>query len=212
METLKSGAQSKGFRPFIFFILWITLPLFLVPLVVSHILKDPDPQDLKSLTRAALATGNKAESEAYARQLATSEPNNPVNHLMYLWVHFDRSASQRNDREPLTLYKNWAQSQDPNLVDIGHLGLGTYYLYKEDGQRSLNHLNQVKDSNMKNLRIQIGRAFMLTKDFKSAEQAFIDETKIPDGDITRAVRYLAQLYDKTHNYTELDNLYQNQQF
>lgn len=212
MEEPMKGAMSKEFKSLLRCYLWITLLLFLAPVLVSNIFKNPESDDLKTLLNAALATSNEDRAEQYAFQMINREPNNPSSHLIYLWTYFENSGPNRDDTELLDRYRKWAQSDNLNQSDIGNFGLGTYYLQKKDGEQSLNHLNQVQDINLRSLHVQIGRAFTLTKDFKNAEQAFLDEIKKEDGNIARATRYLAHLYDTTGDYSQLNNLYCNEQF
>ncbi len=186
--------------------LTILLPLLIIP-VVNFTFRDPPEDNFLAWATAALRTNNPNRAKQALSRIIQEEPLKSDNHYRYIWAHFDQADTEdRNDAAIEQEYKSRTTSKDPNTVNIGHYGLGYYYLNKDDYQKALEHLKDLAGRDFFRINYLIGRVYLNLKQYEQAEYAFRAEID-KKGNVRGAVWHLAKMFDEQKKYDQLDELY-----
>lgn len=177
---------------------------------ITMFLNDPVYNDMKEKINYGKKTAQPwLESSGFA-SLAHSNPKNIDYQFNYIKSHFDENQSlgpseKAYNNEGTSIfeqYTNFSKSSDPAIADIGELGLGIYYYFKDDHTLSKNHLENVKNQKLKYLNTYLGIQSYYYNDTPGAIKYFAKEIGLK-GDMEGAYYHLANVYNYERQYQEI---------
>ena len=183
-----------------------TLLLILVNLLVSERLEN-DPQ---KRIQAAVASGNYAAAKAEYRKLIENDFFKVEYHRGYIRSHLGqpgrlRSARRKDNEEMIAEYRRYASSNNPDVSDIGHYGLGYFYSVRNEYDRALENFEKVRNRKLPYLNGSLGSLYRRMDQFDLAKQHLYREIELK-GNISGAITNLAELFYVAKQYDELDAL------
>src|SRR5262249_10950404 len=114
-----------------------------------------------------------------------------------------RSARRKDNEELVAEYRRYASSNNPEVSDIGHYGLGYFYSVRDEYEPARENFEQVHNRKLPYLNASLGSLYRRTGRFDLAKEHLYQEIQLR-GNVAGAVTNLAELLYVTKQYDELE--------
>ena len=188
------------------FLLLVIVPTLLVIPAARLLFHDPPADDPDAWIKACLATNNKHHADELLTEQIQRHPCNVRYHYLRLSIRLEDDASDQAAERLSDEYLTYASSPDPNLADIGCLGLGCIHLEKKQPKAALHTLAKIQNRRLRYLSLLTGRGYEAVNQFDKAVIEYEQEIE-HKGNINGAVRAMAMLLCRTDDFKGLEALY-----
>ena len=183
------------------FLLKVFVPAAIVVFAVNILFGGDYKNSTSEVAARASSNGDYEYAFQLYYELIDSNFYNPSYHRDLLKTQFHLRNSDRGFyRDPFIFeqYSLYAEDPDPRTSDIGHYGLGIYYILREEYIAALRQYNTVQNRDMPYLNNSIGIAFLAINKVDIAKHFFKREIEL-NGFVKGACINLCYLYQREGN-------------
>jgi protease PrsW len=205
---MEKSLKSRGW---LHFLLTVVLPVGVILLAANLFLHNPPSDKPAEQVASALGAGLPGRAERLLEKMVQKDPTNIELQRSLIRVHYMQSdynyttRKSRDDQSIRDRYEGYITSDNPQLKDIGHYGLGLIEANEGNYQKAISDYVQVSNRNLKYLNNSIGYCLMRNGMLELAKKMFVREIQLK-GNVGGAYRNLIVLARRQGDFGEMRRL------